>query len=671
MFPIASSPPVVAGLIRRIMAEITLTLPSGEKKTLPAGITVAEALKDLVSNRERKQILAAMLDNTAVDLSAPLAADAHFSPIAMDSPEGLDILRHSAAHIMAEAVLALFGDEVKVAIGPAIADGFYYDFDRPEPFSPDDFERIEAKMQEIAASAAPFSREIMSVAEATDFFTRSGQPYKVELLKEISEDTVSLYRQGGFVDLCRGPHLPNAGWLKAFKLVKLAGAYWRGDEKRQMLQRIYGTAFFDVKALKAYLAQLEEAKKRDHRKLGRELELFTIQDQVGPGLILWQPKGALLRRIIEDHWREEHYRNDYELLFTPHIARREMWQTSGHLDFYGENMFSPMDVEDVSYQLKPMNCPFHIAIYKTRRRSYRELPLRWCELGTVYRFEKTGALHGLMRVRGFTQDDAHIFCRPDNLEEEIFNILDLNIHVLSTFGFDQYDVYLSTRPEKYVGSDEHWEQATSALKMALEQKGLAYKVDPGEGVFYGPKIDIKIKDVLGRSWQCSTIQVDFNLPERFEISYTGEDGREHQPIMIHRALMGSLERFFGVLIEHYAGAFPVWLAPVQARIMNITDGQLAFAEEVYGELRRTGVRVEKDLRNEKLNYKIREAQMQKIPYMLILGDKEVEARQVTVRMRDGQNLPAMTIPEFVAMVARENKNGRAGACKSAPVQGTV
>lgn len=634
-------------------------------------MTVAEALKDLVSNRERKQIVAARLDGHAVDLSAPIEKDALFAPIVMESQEGLEILRHSAAHVLAEAVLALFGREVKVAIGPAIADGFYYDFDRPEPFTPDDFQRIEAKMQEIVASAAPFSRETLSRAEAIDLFSRSGQPYKVELLQEIQEDMVTVYRQGDFVDLCRGPHLPHAGWLKAFKIVKIAGAYWRGDEKRQMLQRIYGTAFFDAKDLKAHLARLEEAKKRDHRKLGRELELFTIQDQVGPGLILWQPKGALLRKIIEDHWREEHYRNDYELLFTPHIARRDMWQTSGHLDFYGENMFSPMDIEDVSYQLKPMNCPFHIAIYKTSKRSYRELPLRWCELGTVYRFEKTGALHGLMRVRGFTQDDAHIFCRPDHLEEEIFNILDLNLHVLSTFGFDQYDVYLSTRPEKYVGSDAHWDQATNALKMALEKKGLAYEVDPGEGVFYGPKIDIKIKDVLGRSWQCSTIQVDFNLPERFEISYTGEDGREHQPIMIHRALMGSLERFFGVLIEHYAGAFPVWLAPVQARIMNITDGQLPFAEAVYGELRRAGVRVEKDLRNEKLNYKIREAQMQKIPYMLILGDKEVESRQVTVRLRDGQNLPAMTIAEFVAMVVRENEIGRAGACNRDAVQGTV
>jgi len=645
------------------MAEISLTLPSGDKKTVPQGITVAEALKELVSNKERKQILAARLDDRLVDLSAHIEEGAIFSPVFADSPEGLDILRHSAAHVMAEAVLALFGKEVKVAIGPSIADGFYYDFDRSDPFTPDDFERIEAKMQEIVASAAPFTREIMSKAEAVSFFEKAGQPYKVELLSEIADETVSLYRQGDFVDLCRGPHLPNASWLKAFKVIKLAGAYWRGDEKRQMLQRLYGTAFFDAKALKAYLNQIEEAKKRDHRKLGKELELFSIQEHVGPGLILWQPKGALLRKIIEDHWREEHYRNDYELLFTPHIAKRDMWKTSGHLDFYGENMFSAMDIEEVSYQLKPMNCPFHIAIYKTRKRSYREFPLRWCELGTVYRFEKTGALHGLMRVRGFTQDDAHIFCRPDHLEDEIFNILDLNLHILKTFGFDQYDVYLSTRPEKYVGSDAHWEQATSALKLALEKKGLSYEVDPGEGVFYGPKIDIKIRDVLGRAWQCSTIQVDFNLPERFELSYTGEDGKEHQPIMIHRALMGSLERFFGVLIEHYAGAFPVWLAPTQARIMNITDAQLGYAEEMYRELRRAGVRVEKDLRNEKLNYKIREAQMQKIPYMLIVGDKEVESRQVTVRLRDGQNLPSMAIAEFAALIARENEAGCSGTCK--------
>ncbi len=635
------------------MAEITLILPGGDVKSFPAGTVLADALKDLLSNKERKRTVAARLDDTLVDLSQPLEKDGRFTPVFVDSAEGLEILRHSAAHVMAEAVVAIFGKDVKVAIGPATAEGFYYDFDRATPFSPEDFERIEAKMQEIAASAAPFAREVVAVAEAVKLFQESGQPYKLELLDEIGAvaSEVSLYRQGGFVDLCRGPHVPNAGWLKAFKLLRVAGAYWRGDEKNRMLQRIYGTAFEDPKELKAYLFQVEEAKKRDHRKLGKELELFAIQDQVGPGLILWQPKGAMMRSVIEDYWRQEHYRHDYELLFTPHIARRDMWKTSGHLDFYGENMFSSMDIEEVSYQLKPMNCPFHIGIYKTRKRSYREFPLRWCELGTVYRFEKTGALHGLMRVRGFTQDDAHIFCRPDQLEEEIFNILDLNLLILKKFGFEQYDIYLSTRPEKYVGSDQHWEQATNALRLALEKKGLAYQLDPGEGVFYGPKIDIKIKDVLGRAWQCSTIQVDFNLPERFEIAYTAEDGKEHQPIMIHRALMGSLERFFGVLIEHYAGAFPVWLAPVQARIMNITDAQLGYVEEVYKELRHAGVRIEKDVRNEKLNYKIREAQMQKIPYMLIVGDKEAEGRQLTVRLRDGKNLPPMAVPDFVKLLA--------------------
>lgn len=640
------------------MATIAVSLTGGEAKQIPAGITAAEALKELLSNKERKQTLAVRIAGEVRDLSTVLTADCELAPVAAESPEGLEILRHSAAHIMAEAVLDLFGQEVQVAIGPAIEDGFYYDFDRPTAFTPEDFEQIEQRMAAIVAANAPFVRKEMPKAEAVALFTAKGQKYKVELLNELAAETVSIYEQGAFTDLCRGPHLPNTGWLKAFKIIKLAGAYWRGDEKRQMLQRLYGTAFSDAKALKAYLNQLEEAKKRDHRKLGKELELFTIQDQIGPGLILWQPKGALMRRVIEDYWREEHYRNGYELLFTPHIARRDLWKTSGHLDFYGENMFSAMDIEEVQYQLKPMNCPFHIAIYKSDKRSYRQFPLRWCELGTVYRFEKTGALHGLMRVRGFTQDDAHIFCRPDQLEEEIFHILDLNLHILRTFGFERYDIYLSTRPEKYVGSDEHWEQATNALKMALEKKGLSYQLDPGEGVFYGPKIDIKIKDMLNRAWQCSTIQVDFNLPERFAITYTGEDGKEHQPIMIHRALMGSLERFFGVLIEHYAGAFPIWLAPVQARILNITDAQLGYVEELFQELRRAGVRVEKDTRNEKLNYKIREAQVQKIPYMLVVGDKEVAERQVTVRLRDGQNLPAMSVADFVALVAQETAEHR-------------
>jgi len=635
------------------MAEITVRY-SQESRSFPLGTTAAEVVREMLSNKERKRTLALRVEEELLDLSAPLTSGGEIAPLTVESPEALDLLRHSAAHVMAAAVLDIFGERVKVSIGPATEDGFYYDFDRDHPFNPEDLEKIEARMAEIVAADQPFTREEMGRQAAIDFFRSLGQDYKVELLAEIEAEQVSLYRQGGFVDLCRGPHLPSTGWLKAFKLTRLAGAYWRGDEKNKMLQRIYGTAFFDKKDLRVYLERLEEAKKRDHRRLGKELELFTIQEQIGPGLILWQPKGALLRRIIEDYWREEHYRHGYELLYTPHIARRELWQTSGHLDFYGENMFSPMDIEEVQYQLKPMNCPFHIAIYKTRKRSYREFPLRWCELGTVYRFEKTGALHGLMRVRGFTQDDAHIFCRPDHLEEEIFRILDLNLHILRAFGFADYDIYLSTRPEKYVGSDEHWERATEALKSALEQKGLTYSVDPGEGVFYGPKIDIKIKDVLGRAWQCSTIQVDFNLPERFDLGYTGADGNEHQPIMIHRALMGSLERFFGVLIEHYAGAFPVWLAPVQARICNITDSQLEYAEQAYQQLRRQGVRVELDSRNEKLNYKIREAQLQKIPYMLIVGDKEAAEGTVTVRLRDGKNLPAMAIADFAALVEAES-----------------
>ena len=638
-----------------IMAEIQISIKGDSPSGFPAGTTAAEAVKALCSSKERKRTLAVRVGDTLVDLSVPLEHDAELETISSDSAEGLAILRHSAAHVMAEAVLEIFGKGIKVAIGPATADGFYYDFDRTEPFTPDDFEAIEAKVRKIAGANEPFARETLTRAEAIEYFRERDEIYKVELLEEIEDESVSLYRQGNFVDLCRGPHIPHTGFLRAFKLIRIAGAYWRGDEKRPMLQRLYGTAFFNPKDLKKYLHQLEEAKKRDHRKLGRELELFTINDQVGPGLILWQPKGALIRKLIEDYWKDEHYRNGYELLYTPHIAKRDLWATSGHLDFYVEDMFSPMEVEGVSYQLKPMNCPFHIGIYQSKKRSYREFPIRWCELGTVYRFERTGALQGLMRVRGFTQDDAHIFCLPAQLEEEIFNILDLNLHILKTFGFDQYDIFLSTRPEKFVGSEENWNKSTDALKLALEKKGLAYEIDPGEGVFYGPKIDIKIKDVLGRSWQCSTIQVDFNLPERFEISYTGADGMEHQPIMIHRALMGSLERFFGVLIEHYGGAFPLWLAPVQARILNITDAQLDFTDLTYNKLRQAGIRVEKDNRNEKLNFKIREAQLEKIPYMLIIGDKEVETNSVTVRLRNGKNLPAMTAEDFAEMIHRESR----------------
>ncbi len=625
---------------------------------MPAASTVGQALSELLSNKQRKRTVAVTLDDQVLDLSAPLLNDASLSLIQIGSEESLAILRHSTAHVMAEAVRELYGPDVKVAIGPSIDDGFYYDFDRDQAFTPEDFEQIEAKMTEIVRKAEPFTRTEVKSDEAIKRFEAEGEKYKVELIQNLGEESVSLYQQGNFTDLCRGPHVPNTSWIKAFKLQRVAGAYWRGDEKNQMLQRIYGTAFFDKKALKKHLNALEEAKKRDHRKLGKELKLFTMQDEIGPGLILWQPKGALLRKLIEDYWKDAHYRNDYELLYTPHIARQDLWKTSGHLDFYAENMYSGMDIDGVQYQLKPMNCPFHIGIYKSNKRSYRELPIRWCELGTVYRYERAGALHGLLRVRGFTQDDAHIFCMPDQLEDEIFNILDLNLEILKTFGFDQYDIYLSTRPDKYVGSDENWDKSTEALKLALEKKGLAYELDPGEGVFYGPKIDIKIKDQLGRSWQCSTIQVDFNLPERFKMSYTGSDNQEHQPIMIHRALMGSLERFIGILIEHYAGVFPLWFAPTQARIMNITDSQADYCEEVYSKLRKAGVRIEKDLRNEKLNFKIREAQMDKIPYMLIIGDKEKEHETVTVRLRNGKNIADMSIDDFAKKVTDECSEGR-------------
>jgi threonyl-tRNA synthetase len=640
------------------MAEISIQIKDGESLTVPASTSVKDALAQLLSGKQRKRTIAAYVGDRAVDLSAELLEDTVLTPIQIGSEEALDILRHSTSHVMAQAVRDLYGTDVKIAIGPTIENGFYYDFLRDEPFSPEDFERIENRMAEIAAGAHPFVRQEESRLSAIETFGQQGEKYKVEILEEIEDDTISIYQQGSFVDLCRGPHLPDTSWIKDFKLLRVAGAYWRGDENNDVLQRIYGTVFFDKKALKKYLNQLEEAKKRDHRKLGKELQLFTIQDQVGPGLILWEPKGAQLRRLIEDYWKDEHYRHGYELLYTPHIARQDLWKTSGHLDFYSENMYAPMQIDEVKYQLKPMNCPFHIGIYNSHKKSYRDFPIRWAELGTVYRYERAGALHGLLRVRGFTQDDAHIFCRDDQLEEEIFNILDLNLLILKRFGFSEYDIYLSTRPEKSVGTDSHWEESTNALKQALEKKGLEYEIDPGEGVFYGPKIDIKIKDQLGRSWQCSTIQVDFNLPERFDVSYTGSDNTEHRPIMIHRALMGSLERFIGVLIEHYAGVFPLWFAPIQARILNITDDQSEYCKKVYNTLRKAGVRIEKDLRNEKLNYKIREAQMEKIPYMLIVGEKEKENGTVTVRMRDGKNLPPMSVNDFAAKVLEECQEGR-------------
>jgi threonyl-tRNA synthetase len=566
--------------------------------------------------------------------------------------EELEIFRHSASHIMAHAVKDLFPD-AKLAIGPATEEGFYYDIDRDTPFTPEDLEKIEKRMKEIIKKNNPFVCKDISKTEAIGLFRNIGEDYKVELLQEIPDEAVSIYEEGGFVDLCRGPHLSNTGKVKAFKLLSIAGAYWRGDEKNKMLQRIYGTAFETKEELNEHLNFLEEVKKRDHRKLGKELDLFSVSDDIGAGLILWHPNGAIIRKIIEDFWRNEHLKADYKILYTPHIAKLNLWQKSGHMDFYRENMYSPMEIDEVSYELKPMNCPFHIDIYKSSLRSYRELPIRYAELGTVYRYERSGVLHGLLRVRGFTQDDAHIFCREDQIEDEILSTLDFTLFILRTFGFDSYDVYLSTQPDKYVGTPENWERATAALKNALEKKGLTYRIDSGEGVFYGPKIDIKIKDSLNRSWQCSTIQVDFNNPERFDITYRGSGSKEHRPIMIHRALMGSLERFFGILIENYAGAFPLWLSPVQVSVLTISERHDDYAKEVYRKLKECDIRAELNLENEKIGYKIRGATMRKIPYLVIIGDREVSEKRITVRKRNGENIGPFTIKEFIDIIKDE------------------
>jgi len=556
---------------------------------------------------------------------------------------------------MAHAVKALF-PEAKLAIGPAIDEGFYYDFDINRPFTPEDLSLIEKKMSEIIKQNSPFVCRIVSKKEAVELFRKMGEGYKVELLGEIPDEEVSLYEEGGFVDLCRGPHIESAGMVTAFKLLSVAGAYWRGNEKNKMLQRIYGISFRDEKELKKYLVFLEEVKKRDHRRLGKELDLFSTSDEIGAGLIIWHPNGALIRRSIEDFWLKEHYKSGYKLLYTPHIAKLHLWQISGHLDFYRENMYSPMEIEGIDYEIKPMNCPFHIHVFKNSLRSYKNLPIRYAELGTVYRYERSGVLHGLLRVRGFTQDDAHIFCRDDQIEEEILNVLDFTLFVLKTFGFVEYDIYLSTRPEKFVGTPENWERSTNALKRALETKGLSYDIDPGEGVFYGPKIDIKVKDSLNRPWQCSTIQVDFNNPERFGITYIGSDGKEHRPIMVHRALMGSLERFFGILIEHYSGAFPIWLAPVQVEILTIAERHADYALSLSEQLRAAEIRTELNLDNEKIGHKIRNATIMKVPYLVIIGDKEVSEKTVTVRKLKGENIGPFTIEDFIGIIKEKVNN---------------
>lgn len=553
---------------------------------------------------------------------------------------------------MAHAVKELF-PKARLAIGPATEDGFYYDFDIDRPLTPEDLSRIEEKMAEIIKNDRPFTRKMLPRKDAIEVFKKAGEDYKVELLNEITDEEVSLYEEGGFVDLCRGPHIHSTGVIKAFKLLSIAGAYWRGDEKNKMLQRIYGTSFDNENELKEYLKFLDEVKRRDHRRLGKDLDLFSISDDIGSGLILWHPNGAIIRRAIEDFWRDEHYKADYNILFTPHIAKLNLWQKSGHWDFYRENMYSPMEIEGMEYELKPMNCPFHIYIYKNSLRSYRDLPKRYAELGTVYRYERSGVLHGLLRVRGFTQDDAHIFCREDQIEDEILRVLDFTLFILRTFGFDDYDIYLSTRPEKYVGTLENWKRSTEALKRALEIKGLAYSIDPGEGVFYGPKIDIKVKDSLKRAWQCSTIQVDFNNPERFDITYRGSDGKEHRPIMVHRALMGSLERFFGILIEHYAGAFPVWLAPVQVAVLTIAERHAGQATQLTERLKGNGIRTEVNFGNEKIGHKIRETTIRKIPYLVIIGDKEISEATLSVRRRNGENLGSIAEGDFLKLVKED------------------
>ncbi len=574
-----------------------------------------------------------------------------------NSEEEKEILRHSTSHVMAQAVRRLF-PEVKVAIGPAIENGFYYDFDKPEPFTREDLSLIEEEMRKIIKEDLPIVREEVSRKDALKLFDEAGEIYKVELIRDMPDaETVSLYRQGEFVDFCRGPHVESTGKIQEFKLLNVAGAYWRGDEKNKMLQRIYGTAFPTKGELDHYLEMLEEAEKRDHRRLGKELDIFSLHEEGGAGLVYWHPKGGIIRKVIEDFWRDEHLKRGYDLVFSPHIAKRDLWEISGHWGWYRDDMYSPIDIDGIEYLLKPMNCPFHILMYKTKTRSYRDLPLRWAELGTVYRYERSGVLHGMLRVRGFTQDDAHLFMRPDQLEDELVGVIDLVKFMMESFSYREYDFELSVRDplnkDQYVGSDDVWEMAENALVAAMDRAGIKFKRMEGEAKFYGPAIDVQIKDALGRGWQGPTIQVDFNLPERFDIHYIGEDNAQHRPVMIHRTVLGSMERFVAGLIEHYNGAFPAWLAPVQVRIIPIADRHFDYAKRVEKAFRDQSLRVETDARSEKVGYKIREAQMEKIPYMIVVGDKEVEEEKISVRSRSEGDLGVMGLPEFSARIARE------------------
>ena len=633
------------------MNDIKVALPDGIEKSVAAGTTVAQVFAawkpELLASA-----VAAKVNQIPVDLSCVLQCDSAVAPIDIQSREGLAILRHSISHVMAQAVQDLFPN-VQVSIGPSIEDGFYYDFEYAETFTPEDLEKIEQRMRAIAAANHAFQRREVSREDAVALFESKGESYKVELLNDLPGDvrTVSLYTQGDYLDLCRGPHIPATGMIRAFKLLNVAGAYWRGDEKNKMLQRIYGTGFATEEQLAEHLRIIEEAKKRDHRRLGRELDLFQMNDEAGPGLIIFHPKGMLLRYLIEEWERKEHLKRGYDMVMGPQILKADLWKKSGHYEHYRENMYYT-EVEDQEYGIKPMNCLSHMLIYKSKIRSYRDLPLRYFELGTVHRHEKTGVLHGLMRARQFTQDDAHILCMPEQLNAEIRAIADFVAYAMKIFGFE-YEVVLSTRPSKSIGSDEDWELATSALEGALRDGKMRYDINEGDGAFYGPKIDFKLKDALKRKWQCATIQCDFTLPERFDLSYIGPDGEKHRPVMLHRVILGAIERFMGVLIEHYAGAFPVWLSPVQAVLLSVTDKHIPYGETVHRQLVEAGIRAEKGFENEKLGFKIRQAQMQKIPYMLVIGDREMEAGQVSPRQRDGRNLGSIGVEDFVARVREQ------------------
>ena len=639
------------------METIHITLPDGATREVPSGTTPAD-IANQISPRLAKEALVARTNGELIDLSRPLDHDTRLSILTAKDPDAVQVFRHSAAHLLAAAVLELYPD-VKLGIGPPIENGFFYEFVRSEPFTSEDLARIEAKMHELAEKNIPNERKLIPKPEAIELYRQSNQEFKCELVEEKAvEPMVSFYTTGKFMDFCRGPHIPSTGRIKAFKLMSVAGAYWKGDEHNPQMQRIYGACFVDQKDLDEYLHKLEEAKRRDHRKLGTELDLFSIQDEAGPGLIFWHPKGGLIRKLMEDWLRAELLRRGYDLVFTPHIMRLDLWKTSGHANFYRENMFGPVEVEKADYQLKPMNCPGHILIFKSHLRSYRELPVRLAELGTVYRYERSGVLHGLLRVRGFTQDDAHIFCMPGQIENEIQDCVEFAWEVLRVFGFDRYEVELSggdpSRSQDYTGTPEEWKAAEDALKSTLERMHVPYKYIPGEAAFYGPKIDVKLVDAIGRPWQLTTVQFDFNLPRRFNLEYVGEDGSRHMPLMVHRALWGSVERFFGVLIEHYAGAFPVWLAPVQASVLPVSGKFSEYAHKVEDALKAAGLRAHLDDRNEKLQAKIRDAQIEKIPYMLIIGGKEADAGTVSVRHRSKGDLGPRPLEQFIADLRAES-----------------